>query len=125
MPILKKFFNSKKYKLVTEVNRNSKGGNIFFRPIGFILMTEVIQTLSKSYGLEKSIEMASALPQELDQIPYRNVLWNPAKGIMINGGKAITRRLLLHMLNEEPNTAKLKTDYRKYMGANIVLPTPL
>lgn len=127
-PILKRFFSAKNYKSVVRKNRGSFGGKVLFRPIGLTIMTEVIAELVRNRDLEVGIRLAGQLPQDLADKPYAGVLWDTKRKIMINGGRSLTRRLLLYMLGEKVDKAKLINDYGKTMGLavnEVVLPKQL
>lgn len=127
-PILRRFFISGNYESLVKKNRGSFGGNVLFRPIGLTIMTEVVAEMVRERDLEASIKLAGQLPQDLTGKPYADVLWDTKRKIMINGGRSLTRRLLLYMLGEKVDKAKLTKDYGKALGLAVneaVLPKQL
>jgi len=114
-PPLDEYFESSNRIATVKRYRGDFGGNVMFRPIGLIVMAEVIAFLSQSRELPDSVALASRLPQTLSKPPYRNVLWEKKRG-MNNQGKALVRDLMLHMLNELPKD-KSESAGRRYAKA--------
>ena len=86
-----------------------------FRPIGLVMMTEVIAALCKSRSVSDAVALASCLPLTLSAPPYEDVLWDKRRG-MGNQGRALTRDLLLHMLGELPKR-KVEDAGKRYAKA--------
>ena len=127
-PVLRRFFNAGNYESLVKKNRGSFGGNVLFRPIGLTIMAEVVAEMARKRDLGASIKLAGQLPQDLTDEPYADVLWDTKKRIMINGGRPLTRRLLLHMLGKKMDKAKLTRDYGRALGLavnEVILPKQL
>lgn len=116
-PNLNSFFNAKDTSKIIKKYRGSFGGDILFRPLGLLVMTEVISKISGKYGLEKSVMRIAKLPKDLQAVPYVNVLWGSSKKIIIGRGRVLVRDLLLHMLGEKFSKQKLKTLKERYAKA--------
>ena len=88
------------YSTVTEKYRTVKGGSILFRPIGLLILTEIVSALlSQKYGLSECMTMISRLPQGLTDVPLRGVIWNSTGNTINTKGKTLARNLLLYMLD--------------------------
>lgn len=98
---LNEYFKSATPSRIVKRYRGDFGGSVMFRPIGLVLMTEVIASLAKTRSMPDAVKMASGLPQTLSEPPYENVLWDKRRG-MGNQRKALVRDLLLYMLGELP-----------------------
>ena len=76
------------YSTVTEKYRTVKGGSILFRPIGLLILTEIVSALlSQKYGLSECMTMISRLPQGLTDVPLRGVIWNSTGNTINTKGK--------------------------------------
>lgn len=110
---------------VVKKHRRGNGGHVLFRPIGLRLLTEVVVEIVKSGNtLKKALAIVKKLPVELSKTPYKGVIWLP-NGRMNPGGRAVCRRLLLHMLGHEKKPADLLARYARMLGrdpATVTLP---
>lgn len=90
------------YATVTSRYMTVRGGNMLFRPIGLVILTEIVSTLSKKYGISKCMTTVSRLPQELTEEPLRGVIWHSARKTISTRvrSKTLARDLLLYMLSE-------------------------
>lgn len=99
---------------VVKKYRNSVGGHLLFRPIGFRIAVEVVALLVKRGGhsLERSVRLLGRLPMNLDEPPMRGVLWDDK---IVNGGAAVVRDLFAYMLGCFPKEREkdLLARYRK------------
>lgn len=112
-----KEYSGTNYSQVVKKYRTRDGGNILFRPIGWSIIIKVIVELNKEYDdLDKSLKLVYKLPLDLNEIPYKGIVWNSSKKIVITKGKTLAINLLLYMLNERKYTSKLHDDYRKALG---------
>ncbi len=100
-PPLKEFSEADDYASVVKKYRTMNGGNILFRPIGLSIVTDLLAKLTTKYSLRESFERISKIPLDLAELPYKNVIWRPAKKNIYNKGKILAIDLLLYMLNEE------------------------
>lgn len=118
-PEFDKFFKNKNYAAVTEEHRGDFGGNVLFRPIGLMIFTEVITTLSNDMKLETAIKKASKLPRNLNEEPYINLMWYPStKTISPKIPKVLLRNILLYMLDHlsGKDVEKLLSEYKASLG---------
>lgn len=64
--------------------RNDQGGYLLFRPIGLLLITQVIKSLVASgQTLEKAGKSISKLPMLIDKDPWDGLLWDSVNRRMI------------------------------------------
>lgn len=114
---LEEFFNSKDTEKVVKKYRNAKGGNALFRPLGLDIFTRIIARLSKKMEIDKAIAMASRLPRQLDERPYRDLMWDPSNETILNSHKVTLREVLLYMLDSSKySDDNLLARYRKETG---------
>ena len=95
---LDEFFSAKNTEPVVKKYRGNHGGNVLFRPIGLEITTRVVARLTEDMSLEKAVKLASQLPCDLNEEPYRWLMWEPNKKIMLNGHKVTIREVLLYMV---------------------------
>lgn len=78
--------------------RNRAGGNLLFRPVA--LLPFVRAAVKVAIQQQKSFdEIFRTFPQELlaiDNVLWRNILWNNDKGTMIVNNQKLTERILLY-----------------------------
>jgi DNA sulfur modification protein DndB len=117
-PAVREFLEAKDTSKVIRKYRGQFGGNVMFRPIGLMMMTEVIAKLSETRKLKQSVKIAGTLPQDLSELPYAGILWDTTKKRMDNQGKALARDLLLYILGEIPKSriADIGKRYAKAVG---------
>lgn len=95
--------------------RNRAGGNLLFRPVA--LLPFVRAAVKVAIQQQKSFsEIFRAFPQELlsiDNVLWRNILWNNDKGTMIVNNQKLTERILQYfwdrstLAEKEISTMKL------------------
>lgn len=88
--------------------RNRTGGNLLFRPVA--LLPFVRAAVKVAIQQQKSFdEIFRAFPQELlaiDNVLWRNILWNNDKGTMIVNNQKLTERILLYFWDRSTLTEK-------------------
>lgn len=98
--------------------RNRTGGNLLFRPAALLpFVRAAVKVATKQ---EKSFDkIFKAFPQELlsiDNILWRNILWNNDKGTMIVNNQKLTERILLYFWDRSTLTgneiATMKLDIK-------------
>lgn len=120
-PPLGEYFSasSAKAKTVVSKYRLDNGGHVLFRPVGLKLFAEIAVALAKNQSTPKeAIRLMAKLPVDLAAVPYRGVIWLP-NGRMYPAGRAICRRLLLHMLGMESRPDDLKARYAKLLEKDV------
>lgn len=88
--------------------RNRAGGNLLFRPVA--LLPFVRAAVKVAIQQQKSFsEIFRAFPQELlsiDNVLWRNILWNNDKGTMIVNNQKLTERILQYFWDRSTLTEK-------------------
>ena len=116
---LDEFFGAKNTTRVVKKYRGSHGGHLLFRPIGLEIMTRVIARFTDEMSLERATKLAAMLPSDLEEEPYRRLMWDPNKKIMLNGHKVTVREILLYMAGRNAGKypeAILLERYRRETG---------
>ena len=98
-PQLEKYFGAADYPSVVKKFRTENGGNLLFRPIGLLVITEAIGALCKFCNLTEAYKIIGNAPLILSEPPYNNVLWSKSRGMTTK--RALARDLLLYILKPE------------------------
>lgn len=115
-PALKEYFEGKNDAETILKYRNSSGGHILFRPIGLLIIVDVIGELVRhGLTLEEAMYKVRFLPTDLSEEPYADIIWFPKRGNIEGKQKVLCRRLLLHMLNYETKSQDLLNRYAKQL----------
>ncbi len=96
---LTEFFEASDYPAIVKRYRRSDGGSVLFRPVGLIIMTEIVSTLIRSHTLEECFTLVAKLPIDLAAEPYNGVIWHPTQKKLQIREKTLVRNVLLYMLN--------------------------
>lgn len=89
--------------------RGSEGGHLMFRPIGLLIVVDVIaEFLEQGRPLGPIVNKLSRAPMELSAAPWAELLWNPSRRTMIvaSENRRIAARILYYGLGGD--LAKLK-----------------
>lgn len=100
--------------------RNRAGGNLLFRPVA--LLPFVRAAVKVAIQQQKNFnEILRTFPQELlaiDNVLWRNILWNNDKGTMIVNNQKLTERLLLYFWDRstlsEKEISAMKLDIKSH-----------
>lgn len=79
--------------------RKSSGGHLFFRPVGLILVTQVIRDLlDQDLSLRIAVRRITKVPMLLDAEPWANLLWDDGNNRMITAkeNRSVGRLLMLY-----------------------------
>ena len=120
---LDEFFSAKNTTKVVKKYRGSHGGHVLFRPIGLEVMTRVIARFTVEMSLERAANLAAKLPSDLGEDPFRRLMWDPNKKIMLNGHKVTVREILLYMAGKNARKypeAVLLERYQRETGDEAV-----
>ncbi len=108
---------SKDHTSIVAVNRHKAGGHILFRPVGLLMLSEMVarhirinwtgcfegpdddpvETQKAAIAqLRKSIAAFEHIPVNLHKRPFRDLVWIPETARMAPARRALVRDLLLH-----------------------------
>ena len=119
-----KEFLEKQDNPVEEYRNSETGGNLVFRPIGFLPLVKssllIYRREEKSF--EEIIDKFNEVNFNLDSKPWHNVLWNPIEKKMIMNSDTVTQLLLVYLYDEQILVAKelekLKKGYASKISCN-------
>lgn len=100
-----------------EFRNNDTGGNLVFRPIGFLPLVKasLIIHKRKNTDFEEIFEHFNNINFNLDSKPWHSVAWNPIEKKMIMSSDSVTQLLLIYLYDEEvlneKELEKLKKGY--------------
>jgi DNA sulfur modification protein DndB len=96
---------------------NDIGGNLIFRPIGFLPIVKVSLSISRKEGksFDQIFEALNTINLNIDSKPWQYVVWNPIQKKMIMNSDSLTQLLLMYLYDEDLLTAseikKLREGY--------------
>lgn len=99
-PALEEYANIEVETGIAEPYRNNRsGGHLLFRPVGLLLIVNVIRYLMVDTGLPlgDAVDRVSQVPTQLDQKPWQGLLWDDANKRMTTAPenqRAATRMIL-------------------------------
>ena len=96
---LTEFFEASDYPAIVKRYRRSDGGSVLFRPVGLIIITEIVSTLIRNHTLDECFALIAKLPTNLTKEPYDGVIWQPSQKKLQIREKTLVRNVLLYMLN--------------------------
>ena len=100
-PPLQELKNSEPTEEVAGKYRHMQGGHLLFRPIGLLIIVQVLRYLTES-GLQsaEAIRVMSQVPMELSAPPWAGLLWDTANKRMITTqeNRKVAERLLFYSL---------------------------
>ena len=79
--------------------RGAHGGHVLFRPIGLLLIVDVIHTfLEQGRKLSSTVQRLAKAPMELAKEPWNELLWNPVAHRMVTApeNRDVAFRILYH-----------------------------
>ncbi|TMN24160.1 DNA sulfur modification protein DndB [Pseudoxanthomonas sp. X-1] len=110
-------FVSKSPERVTPRYRHEQGGHLLFRPVGLEIITRLAIEYAQEHDsdLPTAIKAFSEFPVELSQPPFRDVIWNPSRGVMNLKGKELALDLGRHMMRLPMKRQQLLERYRAFV----------
>lgn len=105
--------------------RNEQGGHILFRPIGLLIVAELVTEYMTKHevAIADAVKAVSAIPTDLSAPPYNGVVWDADRGLINAKQKALARDVLAYMLGlTEGGASSLKARYAAAInkpGANL------
>jgi len=106
--------------------RRGNGGHLLFRPAGQKPFARAVRILmNRGTKLADAIKILVKINLELNDVPWRGVLWDKRGKRMINKNTVLAQNLFLYLVGNEPDPATypLKDKYRMATG-NPLPPMP-
>jgi len=114
---LQRFFRATQITRVVKKYRGSFGGSVLFRPVGLRIITEVIVELCKKTDMDDAIRTCGSLPEDLSELPFEGLIWDSSRSRMATPLRgALTRDLLLFILDAKPESSSLRNRYAAALG---------
>lgn len=96
---------------VVHKERSRKGGHLLFRPLGLGLVTEVLCKIWARTALAEGAQAIATLPLRFEVAPFRGIIWDSARGLVITKGRTLARDLLMYMCGRD--VSDLEERYRE------------
>ena len=131
VPAFGEYLRSDRGEEILARERGHDGGHLLFRPVGLLIMAEVLAAVSPGVGWEAAIAEFGRLPTRLSEAPFADVIWSCQTGNVDPGKRPTARNILLHMLGrfQRPvQVEKLRARYAELLGLpvdNVSLPDPV
>lgn len=107
---------------VTTAQRNKRGGSVLFRPIGLIMLAEVLAALTRRHkksNIGDIFSHVAGIPWRLSKPPFAGVIWDSRAERMVTGTRVLCRDLVLFVLGEDLPRRKLASKYAKAKGLSV------
>lgn len=111
---LQEFFNSNKEENIVKKYRGEFGGNILFRPLGLIIVTEVIAKICETKTIDEAFGFIKKIPSDLSESPYIDAFWVGKTSSINTKAKAVVRDMLLIDAGYYTNSSKVQSIRQKY-----------
>ena len=98
-PEVKRLAESEKDQEVAAEYRGAHGGHLIFRPIGLVMIIDVIHKfVSGGRSLSSTVKAVSRAPMELSGKPWNELLWNPVSSRMVTApeNRAVAFQILYY-----------------------------
>jgi DNA sulfur modification protein DndB len=119
VPELKEYFAaSDKEAWAIIMRERHERKNVLFRAVGWQVFTRLASRTKGEGGWRAATKRLGALPRRFTDIPYRGVLYEPTEERIAVGRTRLTIQLLLYMLGEDLDAAKLRKDYAAALGTD-------
>ena len=111
-PQLRQYLENGPESGIAIVARNPEVRNVLFRPVGQVAFAAAIAGLAARDGLESALNSTQAIPTDMAQSPFIDVIWDPVQQKMISSGSGLATRLLEYMCGLMPANDRLRISYR-------------
>ncbi|HZH31870.1 MAG TPA: DNA sulfur modification protein DndB [Pyrinomonadaceae bacterium] len=119
IPEYKELFASKPEEQVAGKYRGTKGGHLMFRPIGQKAFASAVRIMmDRGLSMKKAVAALSKVPMDLNEAPWKYVLWNPStKKVNSKVSNLLPESLFLHYVRQQPRRPdfNLLDEYRKVL----------
>lgn len=125
-PEVKRLAGSEKDQEVAAEYRGSHGGHLMFRPIGLVLIVDVIHKfVSQGRRLSSTVKAVSRAPMKLAEKPWNELLWNPVSNRMVTApeNRAVAFQILYYGVGGKLSDLDTSDgDVRKEWGGTLSRP---
>jgi DNA sulfur modification protein DndB len=92
------FSNDKSINPAEKYRNNVEGGNLLFRPVGLYPFVQAVLEINRrtQIPIAAIFEKIATFNLTLNQIPWRQVLWNDYEKTMIMGNQTLTKFILMY-----------------------------
>jgi len=103
--------------------RNGQGGNLVFRPIGFLPLVQAAITINDRIGtsFNEIFVRFNEVNFNLNSRPWQYVLWNPIEEKMLMGASTLTQLMLMYLYGDDILTAAELQKLRREYASKIAL----
>jgi len=113
--VLKEFSQAGKEATAVKKYRGKHGGSVLYRPLGLLLVLELISSLvGTGLSSEEAIKKVAHLPLSLNQEPFKDVFWDSTLERINTKARVAVRDLLLVRLGVLKDKKKIKQVHSKY-----------
>lgn len=104
-----------------EAYRNENGGNLVFRPVGFIPLVKAALKIHESRGISfpDIFIRFNQIDFSINSTPWEYVLWNPIENKMIMNTSTITYLMLIYLYGDDVLTDAELTKLREGYASRI------
>jgi hypothetical protein len=99
--------------------RHSDGGHFLFRPFCLVAFAKATRALlDRGMSIAQAVNSLSDAEMQIEEEPWRHVVWNPIKRVMTNKSEPLVRNLLLHEAGQSlaPSSFPLRENYMAAIG---------
>lgn len=106
----------------THFRNKINGGNLLFRPVGLLPFIQAVMEIMKRVETNYDVifKRFNGMNFTIDELPWRNVLWNPTEKTMIMGNNVLVKLLLMYIYDHSVLLQKelitLKQKYADRIG---------
>lgn len=113
-PEMDEYFSSDFQLRSAKKYRGEHGGSLVFRPIGLLILFEIMSKLSKEgFSYKESMKKIGNIPNDISKIPYRDILWSHSSKKMMNANKVVMRDILIYKITGLGNRPELESKINK------------
>lgn len=111
---LREFFDADNEEIVVKKYRGNFGGSILFRPLGLVIMAEVISKIAETKSIDEAFSIVRDLPTDLSKYPYVDAFWIKKTSSINTKAKTVVRDMLLVEAGVYTTPTKVKSIKDKY-----------
>lgn len=112
-------FASKPEDRLAAQYRTPEGGHFMFRPAGQIAFTRAVRIMmDRGYSMDDAVAKLAQLPMDINDRPWRHVLWDPSTKKITRVSPLLPESVLLYLVNQAPRSKNYDTlrEYRKVIN---------